>query len=857
MKVLSRRTALRIAVLSAPLLIAGVSLGIIKYNTIGQQPDGSILIPTGQLLRPAGQHIRINDRPLGMSISPDGQTLAVAAGSNFNPNALHLINVANRAVIQTINLPSTFVGVTFDKTGNTIYVGGNTNNDVPVFTKQPNGMFIQTADFKIAGAAPSGLSLSPDQSTLYVALNLLHTLGIINVKTGAVTQVPVGTYPYTTVVSPDGSRVYVSNWGGRRPKPSDPTDGTYSVIVDPRTGIASTGSVSVLSTSTQSVITEIPVGLHPSGMVLNADGSRLYVANAHSDTVSVIDTVSNQVISILHVGIKPGALIGSTPNALALSADGSVLYVADGSNNAIAVVDINNGNDPVKGMIPTGWFPSALAISADGGQIFVGSGYGFGSIDPPAAAGGIAPAAGFVPANPSLGRRFQYRYGIVSAIAVPSAGQLAAYTKIVRQNTKSLPGSGPSAPTGNAVQPIPVYPGQSSPIKHVFLIIKENRTYDQIFGDESYANGDPTLVQFGRSNTPNHHALVEQFSLLDNYFTPSDQSALGHRWVTQAYAGDWAMKYGNGRNDQNPMLFAPNDFLWDAMKAHGMTVRSFGERGLNSYTPSTATWTDIYNDYLYGTNHVTITPRAEIVGLRDVYSPLVAAADSQVPDVVRAKGFLTEFSGFVTNNNLPQLCILLLYNDHTAGTSAGYPTPAAQVADNDLALGQVVDAISHSPYWPQSAIFVTEDDSQDGADHVDGHRSVGMVLGPYARRGMVDHNFYTIINMVRTIEQILGLPPMNQFDQAADPMFSLFTSTPDFAPYTVLPNQIPLNQMNPSIASLKGLQREMAIASSKMDFSEPDRAPEDLLNHVIWYSVKGYNTPYPKLKWQTKDADGK
>jgi YVTN family beta-propeller protein len=839
--------SMRLLFISSSLVIVAACLGVVRYNTIGKQADGSIVIPTGQLLRPAGTHIQVNDRPLGMSLSPDGRTLAVATGSNFNPDALHLIDVASRTVVQTIALKSSFVGVTFNKAGNTIYVGGNTGNDVPVLTRQADGTFAQTRDFAIPGAAPSGLSLSPDEQTLYVALNLRHTLGIIDLTAGTVTQVPVGTYPYSALASPDGSRVYVTNWGGRRPGANDTTDGTYSVIVDPRTGIASSGTVSVVNAATRAVITEIPVGLHPSAMALNANGTRLYVANAHSDTVSVIDTTADRVVSVLHVGIRPGALIGSTPNALALSADSNTLYVADGSNNAIAVVDVNDSRKPVQGLIPTGWFPTAVALSANGRQIFVGSGYGFGSIDPPIAEGGLAPPAGFVP-DSGPGRTYRYRYGIVSAIDVPNNGQLAQYTHTVRENTKLLPLSGPEADNHGPMQPIPVYPGQDSSISHVFLIIKENRTYDQVLGDESQANGEPSLVQFGRDVTPNHHALAEQFVLMDNYFTPSDQSALGHRWITQAYAGDWAMKYGNGRNDQNPMLFAPNDFLWDAMKAHGKSVRSFGERGLNTYTPSTASWSDFYNDYVNGTSTASVSPRAEILGLRSVYSPLVAAADSQVPDVVRAKGFLQEFHNFEKNNNLPQLCILLLYNDHTAGTSPGFPTPRAQVADNDLALGQVVDAISHSKYWPQSAIFVTEDDSQDGADHVDGHRSVGLVISPWTKHHEVDHNFYTIINMVRTMEQMIGLPPMNQFDQAADPMFSVFSSHPDPTPYNVLKNQIPLNEMNPPIAALHGLRREMAIASTKMNFTEPDAAPEDLLNHVVWWSVKGYDKPYPGEK---------
>ena len=423
---------------------------------------------------------------------------------------------------------------------------------------------------------------------------------------------------------------------------------------------------------------------------------------------------------------------------------------------------------------------------------------------------------------------------------MPDAAGLARYTATVRKNNKVMPPSPPARPTDTgAVQPIPMYPGQSSPIKHVFLVIKENRTYDQVYGDLPQGNGDSSLTIFGRDVTPNHHALAEQFTLMDNYYGPGDQSALGHRWITQGFPSDWAMKYSNARNDQNPMLFAPTDFIWDAMKRHGKTVRSFGERGLNTITPSTAGWTEMYKDYVSGTNAVTVAPRAVIVGLRDVYSSNVAAADSKVPDVMRAKGFLKEFAEFDKNGNLPDLCVLLLYNDHTAGTSPGYPTPRAQVADNDVALGQVVDAISHSKYWKESAIFVTEDDSQDGTDHVDGHRTVGLVISPYTKHGAVDSTFYTIINMFRTMEQILGLPPMNQYDMAAEPMFSLFTTAPDLTPYAALKNNIPLDEMNPPVSGLRGLRRRYAIASSKMDFSEPDANPAELLNRIIWHSVKG------------------
>ncbi len=839
----------RLALFLAPLLAGFLAYGVIaRYVKIGRQADGSYLIPTGQLLRPAGSHVTVNDRPLGMALSPDGNILAVVTGSNFNPRALHLIDVRAKAVSQTIAMKDSFIGVAFNKAGDTIYVGGNGANEIPIFKRQASGQFTPSGSIPIPSSAPTGLSLSPDEKTLFVALNLKHTLGIVDLASGKVTQTPVGAYPYTTMVSPDGRQVWVSNWGGKRPGPRDFTDGATPVIVDQRTGIASSGTVTVIDAATKTGVSEIEVGLHPSGMAMDPVAGRVYVANANSDTVSVIDMKSHKVTGTLAVGVRKGAPLGSAPNALALSRDGKTLYVADGASNAIAVVDPNNAGNPVKGLIPTGWFPSAVAVSQQGGQLYVANGYGFGSIDPPEAAAGGRPDSDATGSSTGKNARsYKHRYGVVSTIDIPNASKLADFTADVRRNNRVLPPSPPARPNAKNQQlPVPINPGQGTPIKHVFFIIKENRTYDQIFGDLPQANGDPTLAQFGRNVTPNHHALAEQFVLMDNYYGPGDQSALGHRWCTQGYASDWVMKWSNARNDQNPMLFAPNDFIWDAMKKNGRTVRTYGERGLNAITPANATWTDVYNDWKNGTSKVKIVPRAQIVGLRDIYSPNVAAATNVVPDQVRADGFLKEFTEFEKNGNLPELVVLLLYVDHTEGTKPGFPTPRAQVADNDLALGRVVEAISKSKYWKESAIFVTEDDSQGGTDHVDGHRTMGLVISPYVRHGVVDSNFYTIINMFRTMEQILGLAPMNQFDLAAEPMFSVFTAKPDFTPYASQKNKIPLDEMNPPIAQLRGLQRELAIASTKMDFSEPDAAPADLLNRVIWHSVKGYDTPYPK-----------
>jgi YVTN family beta-propeller protein len=520
-----------------------------------------------------------------------------------------------------------------------------------------------------------------------------NEVAVIDTATNTiVTRVGVGTYPYTTVVSADGSKVYVSNWGGRLPGPTDFTDGMFPVVVDPRTGIPVSGTVSVISTATNTLIKTIEVGLHPTGMALSPRGDRVYVTNANSDTVSAISTASDTVVATLHVGAGGKGretLLGSSPNAVAITADGNTLYVANATQNAIAVVDVNaHGSDRIRGLIPTGWYPTAVALDGTGQRLVVASGgYGFGSI---------------APVPPGEGRSYQDRVGVVSILDVPGRNDLKKYTRQVLDNNDVLPpvddlhGGGRVEEAWNSIggadadrhgngkprDPIPMRLGDSSPIKHVFYVIKENRTYDQVFGDMPQGNGDASLVQFGRDVTPNHHPLVEQFALLDNYYGPGDQSALGHRWVLQSYPSTWVHKYGNARNNQSPMLLGPTEAIYDNAKAHRLTVRAYGERGANVITPANATWTDIYNDWKNGTSNVTIDARAIIVGLRDVYHPHYAAAESRVPDNYRADVFLTEFADFEKNGNLPRLVLILLYDDHTEGTSPGFPTPRAMVADN-------------------------------------------------------------------------------------------------------------------------------------------------------------------------------
>jgi YVTN family beta-propeller protein len=814
----------------------------VTLAVVGQQPNGSVLLPNGQTITPAGIQLEVNDRPLGVVITPDGRQAAVATASNFQSRALHFIDLATRSIAQTISIGNSFVGLAFTADGNTLYVGGGADNDVKIFTRASGGPWTQQPRIVISSAAPSGLSLSPSGDKVYVALNRGHALGIIDVATRAVTRVPTGAFPYSALVAKDGQKVYVSNWGGRLPLPGDATDGTNPVVVDPATGIANNGTISVFDTVTQMVVKTIEVGLHPSAMALSPDGRRLYVANANSDSISVIDTAQDTVEATLDVRLTRSAPLGSAPNAIAVSPDGATLYVANAGNNAIAVVEPGRQGNAVRGFIPVGWFPAAVALTSDN-RLIVGNGYGFGSIAP------LPPG--------TVGRSYSNRRGVISFIPAPATeGELQQYTvQVMRNNATIGGGESPSEVVRDGASPVPPE-GSSvpSPIEHVIYIIKENRTYDQVFGDMAAGNGEPSLAIFGRNVTPNHHALAEQFVLLDNFYAAGDQSALGHQWCNEAYANDYVHKYGNARNDfagTNPMAFAPSGFLWDNARKHGKSVRIYGEfANRTMLTPSNATWTDFYTAWQNGTPGPAIVGASSVKSVQPILSEIFPGYNMGIPEQVRVEAFLREFRAFEANKNLPHLIVMLLPIDHTNGTAVGFPTPRAMVADNDLALGRIVEALSRSSYWPKTAIFVTEDDSQNGVDHVDGHRTVGMIISPYTRRGgAVDSTLYSTVNMFRTLEQILGLPPLNQFDAAAKAMASSFMNKADTTPYAALPSQIALDEMNPGpTASLQGLQRDLALASMKMDFTEPDKAPADVLNRAIWHSVKGFSAPYPTLE---------
>ncbi|UCH35555.1 MAG: beta-propeller fold lactonase family protein [Armatimonadota bacterium] len=842
---------------------------------VGRQGDGRIVVPTNQVLDPAGFQVEFPGRPTDLALSPDGSLLAA-----LNSNALVLIRVSDRAIMQTLPVPKgghTFVGIVWAADGGAIFTSGTQGAVHRVVIEERVARFGEPIVLPGPGGQgnplPGGLALSQDGATLYVCLNRNNTLGVVDAASGELmAEIPVGVAPYGVVAA--GDAAYVTNWGGRHPVEGDATAASSGtpIVVDPSTGIAASGMVSVVDLAQQTEVAQIEVGLHPCGLALNREASRLFVANANSDTVSVVDTASRKVVETIDVAPAEVLPFGSAPNAVALSPDGRTLYVANGGNNAIAVVRLGavaGGPDAeetsrVEGFIPTGWYPGSVRLSADGKTVFVANVKGVGSLNAPTGRArhlervrqyhGLEKDAVSKPSEYVL-RQVYDALGSVSVIPAPDAARLEAYTKRVADNNRlafAVRGLRPGRPSRKPV-PVPLHVGEKSVFEHVIDIIKENRTYDQILGDMPEGNGDPALVHFGEEVTPNHHRLAREFVLLDNFYCSGVNSADGHQWTDEAYVTDYLEKSFGGFERSypywggDPLAYASSGFLWDNALRHGKTLRDYGEFVRAEIDPSGASWADIYADYVNGTNEVKIRARPGVETLEPYLCPTYVGFPGKVQDVYRAREFIKELRQFEASGELPNLIMMLLPNDHTVGTRPGYPTPRATVADNDLALGQIVEAVSHSVFWPKTCIFVVEDDPQAGLDHVDGHRTVAFVISPYTKRGAVDSTNYNQTGMVRTIELILGLPPMNQFDLSATPMASCFTDTADLKPYTAVPNRIPLDEMNPPLNALSGPQRYWAMKSLDLPLDDIDQADEHTFNQILWHSVKGYDTPYPRL----------
>ena len=858
-----RRRALLLVVVglgAAGLWVGRSSLQDRVPRKLGVQPDGSILVPTNQLLMPAGFQVQFPGRPTDLAQSPDGSLLAVK-----NIRDIILIRRQDRSVLQTLPMErggQGFVGIAFSADGKKIYatdsegrvqVAGLDAKNVmrwenpillpgPVLQPKPDTEGLSPTDPSKNPSSPGGLALDSERRELWVTLSRNNAVGIVDLETGSLkTQIPVGRAPYNVVLGPE-NKAFVTNWAGRTPRPGETTANSSgsAVLVNPKSGVASSGTVSVVDTRAHKEIRQIEVGLHPSGMVLSSDRSRLFVANANSDTVSVIDTRSLEVVETILVVADRARPFGSAPNALALSSDDKTLYVANGTDNALCVVAVDKVSR-IQGYIPTGWYPGSVLLDHRRGFLIVANTKGIGSRNQ---------------RSDRKGYNSHDHSGSLSFVPLPGNAELKRYTaQVERNNGMRVILERVAARAGRAAaRPVPERVGEPSVFKHVLYIIKENRTYDQVFGDMPQGDGDPALVHFGRDVTPNQHALAEQFVLLDNFYCSGVLSADGHQWSTEAYVTDYIEKSFGGFNrsypydGDDPMAYAASGFIWDKVLEKGLGLRVYGEFVQARITPRTATWTDVWNDFKNGTQNVSIRSETEIATLRPYLCPTFIGFPSVVPDVYRAREFIKELKEFEAKGNLPHFMIMLLPNNHTSGTRPGFPTPRAMVADNDLALGRIVEAVSKSRFWAETVIFVTEDDPQGGLDHVDGHRTVGLVISPYTRRGEVIHTNYNQVSMIRTMELILGLPHMNQLDLVADPMSDCFQERKNVTAYTALPNKIPLDEMNPPLRALKGPERYWAEKSLELDLDDVDRADEDTFNRILWHSVKGYDVPYPDRK---------
>ena len=769
-------------------------------DTLGlEQPR----LPTGERLDPAGTQYDLRAAmPLTMLLAPDGRSLVVSS-AGYRAPGLDVVERRSGAVTQSLPQPAAFLGLAFAPDGNTLFASGADEDVVYRYTWA--GARATLADSIVLAPKapdssgtryPAGLAVSPDGARLYVAENVADSLALIDVAGGRVLRrLSTGHLPYAVAASPDG-RIYVSNWG----------EETVSVFRDSAGTLYDRG--------------RIEVGRHPSALLLNRDGSRLFVTCASTDRVAVVDTRRRHVVTELLDPPPAGPAEGSTPNALALSADGTRLFVAEADANAVAVFDLlpetsnvptARGNDQLAGRIPVGWYPTAVVVSGD--TLLVGNGKGRGTVANP---GGPQPR---VPRERRATAEAQYTLsllrGSLTVTNVPATAEaLAAMTtRVTRANGWDR---------ADAAYRYP-------PIEHVLYIIKENRTYDQVLGDERQGDGDTTLVFFGRETTPNIHALADRFGLYDRFFVNAEVSAQGHDWSTAAYVTDYREKttppaYANKReardeSDEGEDAAEPaNGFLWNLAQRAGISYRNYGEY----LEPDSA----LAGHYTTGKAY-----------LASHSHPTFPSFDMKIPDQQRADLWLEEFAGYVRDRNLPALETIWLPRDHTAGGRPGFNTPRAMAADNDLAVGRIVEAVSRSPYWRSTVIFVLEDDAQSGPDHVDSHRSPLLVISPWARGGAI-HRFANTTDVLKTIEELLHLGSLSQFDHYGRALRDVWRDQPDLAPYAVVPSTIDLAEINPDTG-------KQAQASSGFRLDVADAIDDEAFNRVLWSIEKGAHAPYP------------
>ena len=835
-----------------------------------------VIMPYNRIIDPAGKQIyfgspNLENHALDCAISPDSRTLAI-----LERYRILFYDIETRRLISELipanedglrGAENTYSGIKWYRKGNKQYVMWS------LVAKRTRSFVIRAIwdgrkavianRYRFMPKAPSPVALPNEieikreasEEYFYVTLNGNNQVSKININTGEIKwEANVGVAPYGLVAA--NGKIFVSNWGGGIPDESDSNVAGVpwgKAKVDPENGSIREGSVTVLDPATGNVLNEIIVGLHPNDIVKSPNENYVYIANANSDNVSVIDTRLDKVTETISVRLlgDENPFWGSSPNGLAISGNGKTLYVANGMDNALAVVHLGcNASSKSKidesvvaGFIPTGAYPGAVCL-VKGRDLFVAN------IE---AEGARIADSTLIPTGEPAYNSHRMMASI-SRITVPGKKKLAAYSeRVVRASLMFRMSLSLEEPRKDiAPVPVPARIGEPSVFKHVVYIIKENRTYDQILGDLPAGNGEPSLCVFGEEITPNTHQLVRQFVLLDNYYVSGKSSAEGHQWTDASIVTDnieknvraWFRSYPHVQTDA--LVYSPTGFIWDNAIRNGKSVRIYGEAAIPVFSDS-LNWSTVYSDFLNNrpfifTNKTTIKPVEKLL------SPTYPGYNHHaIPDILRAKSFIAELNAYeeMEGDQWPELSIIALPNDHTAGTRPGFPTPRAMVADNDLALGQIVEAISNSRFWENTVIFVTEDDSQAGWDHVSAYRTVGMVISPYSQSQTLESTQYNQTSMVRTIEQILGLPPMNIIDATAMPMFDCFVSTPDNSTYTALPNKIPLDEMNPELNALSG--RALFYAKKSMDpqFNHVDGGDDQLLNRIIWFALKGKES-YPK-----------
>lgn len=790
-------------------------------QTVQQIESKRVGLPNGWSLTPVGKSLPLGDLPLNMAVSPSKKLIAVT-NNGQSVQSLQLIDAVNDKVLGTVVIPKSWYGIKFSNDERFLYASGGNDNWILKYAVRANQLVLYDSiklgekwPYKLC---PTGVEIDDAKKIMYVGTKENNTLYFVDlVSKNIKDSIKLEGEAYGCMLSPDKKRLYVSVWGA--------------------------DEVVIVNTTERKISNHIKVGDNPNEICLSKSGKLLFVANANDNSVSLINTQTLKVIETLNASLFPDAPPGSTSNGLALSTDEKKLYVANADNNCLAVFDVSKpGQSKSNGFIPTGWYPTNIKVI--GKKIFVTNGKGFSSQANPYGPNPLRRREEVIYQEGDKNKPIDVQYigglfkGTMSIINTPTPQQLSIYSQVVYRNTPYKK-ENETLSKGENGNPVPMKVGETSPIKYVFYVIKENRTYDQVLGDIKEGNGDPSLVLFGENITPNLHKLAREFVLLDNFYCDGEVSADGHNWSMGAYATDflektWPTSYGGrggGYYGEGIRATANNKwFIWDQCKKKNITYRTYGE-----FADAT---------------------KASIPVLDDHFSPHYAGWDMDVKDTSRFYQWKREFDSLLAKNAVPQFNTLRMGNDHTEGLRKDKPTPFAHVADNDLGVGMFIEYLSKSSIWRESAVFIVEDDAQNGADHVDAHRTTAYVAGGFVKRKYIDHTMYSTSSLLRTIELILGLQPMSQYDAAAEPMWRCFTPIPDVTSFVSLPSNINLNDKN--VVMNKWQQK-----SETFDFTNEDRAPDLEFSELLWYAIKGDHIPFPgpkrsaflKLKDKKEDDD--